>query len=155
VWGHAILFHRSLLKHLLPIPEAIPHDIWTAFVAASNKGIQHLDESLVFYRQHNKTVTTTLPPDKIERRNLNKKAEEYLDKLYWLDVMKEFEGNRQTEFFGQLYLLYRQKEKGFSFALFRFLVQHRKALFQFTKKSFISQVNECRKQARGVTVKRP
>lgn len=150
VWGHAVLFHRSLLNHLLPIPETIPHDIWTAFVAASLSGIHYLDEPLVFYRQHSRTVTTTLPPEKITQRNLSQKAEEYRQQLYWIGVMRDFRGNQQPAFYRQLYTLYQEKEKGFSWPLFWFLLQHRKALFRFTKKNVFSQVNEIRKQARGV-----
>ena len=150
VWGHAILFNRSMLKHLLPMPATIPHDIWTAFVATSLNGIHYLEEPLVQYRQHSRTVTTTLPPDKMEQRNLSQKAQEYHQQLYWIGVMRDFKGNQQKAFYRQLYILYQQKEKGFSWKLFWFLLQHRNVLFRFSKKSAFSKINEIRKQARRV-----
>lgn len=153
VWGHATLFHRTLLHHLLPMPKDIPHDIWTAFVATCVGGIQSLNDSLVYYRQHERTVTSTLPPDKINTRSLTQKAQEYLNTLHWIEVMRDFESNTQKSFYHQLYYVYKQREeKAFSFPLFWFLLKNRKALFRFTKKSFLSQVNEIRKQARGIRI---
>lgn len=57
VSGHAILFDRSILAHVLPIPENPMFDWWLAAVASSCKGIAFTSEPLVLYRQHEASTT--------------------------------------------------------------------------------------------------
>jgi glycosyltransferase involved in cell wall biosynthesis len=57
VSGHATLFDRSILQHVLPIPENPMFDWWLAAVASSCKGIAFTPEPLVLYRQHEASAT--------------------------------------------------------------------------------------------------
>lgn len=57
VSGHAVLFDRSILVHVLPIPENPMFDWWLAAVASSCKGIAFTSEPLVLYRQHAASTT--------------------------------------------------------------------------------------------------
>jgi hypothetical protein len=52
MYGHALLFSRSLFDKAYPFLEVIPHDWWLAFTATLNGGVKYLPEPLVWYRQH-------------------------------------------------------------------------------------------------------
>ena len=52
MYGHALLFTRSLFDRAYPFLEVIPHDWWLAFTATLNGGVKYLPEPLVMYRQH-------------------------------------------------------------------------------------------------------
>jgi glycosyltransferase involved in cell wall biosynthesis len=69
VTGHAMLFERDLLAHALPFPTHLFHDWWLAYVAASTGRISYVDQCLVRYRQHARTMTdiTGSRPDTAER----------------------------------------------------------------------------------------
>lgn len=57
VSGHAMLFRRSLLERVFPVPVEFFYDWWVAAVAASAEGIVYVGQSLVLYRQHGTNVT--------------------------------------------------------------------------------------------------
>ncbi len=52
MYGHALMFSRSLFDKAYPFLEVIPHDWWLAFTATLNGGVKYLPEPLVWYRQH-------------------------------------------------------------------------------------------------------
>jgi glycosyltransferase involved in cell wall biosynthesis len=148
VWGHAVLIRRELLQRALPIPAGVPHDIWFAVKAAAFTGITYLDTPLTLYRQHAKTVTTTIS-QKAATRAQEQRYRDFRDKLNWIELLR---GNAPDErpFFDELLRLYAKKQRGvFVWPLFFFLLKHQDALFGFTKKSFLSRLVEIRKQSRG------
>jgi glycosyltransferase involved in cell wall biosynthesis len=150
VWGHAILLHRSLLAKALPIPADLPHDSWIGFVAASVQRIRYHDVALTLYRQHGDTVTSTLPNAQRATAG-DRNLQEYTARMHWLRAVLAFPQHPDHDFYQTLYNLYVRKAKGrFVWPLFFFLLRHRRALYRFTYKSGLSQVNELRKQARGV-----
>jgi glycosyltransferase involved in cell wall biosynthesis len=55
--GHAMLFSRRLLEAALPFPAAVFHDWWLAYLAVSKGPLRYVDECLVRYRQHERSVT--------------------------------------------------------------------------------------------------
>ncbi len=58
VSGHALIFRRSLLAAVLPIPQDFPfYDWWIAAMAADRGGIVYVPEALVRYRQHAAAVS--------------------------------------------------------------------------------------------------
>jgi glycosyltransferase involved in cell wall biosynthesis len=57
VSGHAMMIRRSFLPHVLPFPEGIFYDWWTAYIAADNGGVCLLDEPLVLHRLHEKNAS--------------------------------------------------------------------------------------------------
>lgn len=151
VWGHALFFHQSLKDKIFPLPEAVAHDLWIAFVAANLGGIAYVDEPLVLYRQHRQTFTSTLPSKEFARAQGSPKLKDYKKTLQLLRGMKDFPFSKDPEFYATFYRLYDQRTKGgFSLALFNFLLKHRKIIFRFSKKSTLSQLIEIRKQAVGL-----
>ncbi len=150
VWGHAVLMHSTLKQYLLPLPPDVPHDSWIGFVAANIKRIRYIDQPLTRYRQHNDTVTSTLPSaTRADATNRNRK--EYMARMHWLKAARDLPRNNDPAFYTTLYDLYTRKANGrFVWPLFFFLLKHRKGLFMFARKSLFSQVNELRKQSRGV-----
>ncbi|MBV9986359.1 MAG: glycosyltransferase [Chitinophagaceae bacterium] len=148
VWGHAVLVKRELLPHALPIPAGIPHDIWVAVKAAALTGIIYLDTPLTLYRQHDKTVTTTLA-QKAATRPHEKRYRDFEEKLRWIELLRDNAGDDQP-FFNELLRLYAEKSRGsFVWALFFFLLKHQESMFSFTRKSLPSRLIEIRKQSRG------
>jgi glycosyltransferase involved in cell wall biosynthesis len=150
VWGHAIMLRRSLLNYILPIPANVPHDSWSGFVGASVKRIKFINQSLNYYRQHKQTVTSTLPAAKYVS-DKTKKQEDYFKTLNWIKALAAFRHNPNKQLFEELLALFGEKEnKKFVWPLFNFLFKHRALLFSFSKKSYISKLNEMRKFSRGI-----
>ena len=149
VWGHAMLVNKQLIEQSLPIPAGIPHDIWFAVKAATLTGIQYLDEPLTLYRQHVKTVTTTIAQKAVTRPQ-EKRYRDFEEKLYWIGLLRDNEKGKYGFFFEELHRLYSEKNKnGFAWPLFFFMLKHQAVLFQFTYKSLLSRIIEIRKQCRG------
>ena len=150
VWGHALMIHRRLLQHVLPIPTSIPHDIWFAYKAASISGIRYCDQVLTHYRQHQKAYTTTLMPKNVQTRTMTKRYKDYLKQLHWLAVMKAHSSSEEKAFYEQFYRLFKEKERGkFSMPLFLFGVKNQHELYRFSKKNIVSRLIDLRKMARG------
>ncbi len=58
VSGNTLMFERSLLPRLLPIPEGISfHDQWIAFAASASGTIVSTEEALTRYRRYDAQVT--------------------------------------------------------------------------------------------------
>jgi glycosyltransferase involved in cell wall biosynthesis len=149
VWGHALMIRRELLADALPIPDAIPHDIWLAYKAATISGIKYCDAVLTRYRQHAGAFTQTLLPKHINRSR-NKRFEDYQVKLYWLSVMQEHAADDEAEFYKEFLALYKRKEeRKYNYALFFFMLKHQHELYRFSKKNFISRLIDIRKWARS------
>ena len=154
IWGHALMIRSSLLEYILPIPANVPHDSWTGFVAASVKRIKFVDRSLNFYRQHQQTVTSTLPAAKYISDKI-KKQEDYLKTLNWIRVLASFRHNPNKKLFEELLTLFVQKENNkFKWPLFNFLFKYRSQFFGFSNKSSLSKLNEIRKFSRGIKLTR-
>ena len=90
VWGHAMMVNKQLLPHVLPIPAAIPHDIWLAFKATALTGIKYRDEPLTLYRQHAGTVTTTIAKNSVTRPH-ETRYRDFEEKLYWIGLLRDKE----------------------------------------------------------------
>jgi glycosyltransferase involved in cell wall biosynthesis len=73
MYGHALLFTRSLFDKAYPFLEVIPHDWWLAFTATLNGGVKYLPEPLVLYRQHAANVFGVIG-GKRKKNGLEKKA---------------------------------------------------------------------------------
>ena len=149
VWGHTMMINRQLLPFLLPIPNGVPHDIWFALKATIFTGIFYLDEPLTLYRQHSKTVTTSIPQKAITRTN-EKRHKDFEEKLNWIKLIKESEHGNRKLFYEKLFDLYSLKSKGqFLWQLFFFLLKYRKDLLLFSQKNLPSQFIEICKLSRG------
>ncbi len=58
VSGHTLMFKKEIMQHILPFPKNYIHpDWWIAYVAACAGEIRHIDQTLVYYRQHATQIT--------------------------------------------------------------------------------------------------
>ncbi len=132
VSGHALIIRKSLLAQALPIPSNIYYDWWLALQAATNGGLQFLDEILVYQRVHDNNATISKDISKKELRNnyrnmlgAHLKAFTQIDNLPNVD--KEFFVNFENHWSEML-------EQGSSSGLFFFMLKHRKNLFHYKKR---------------------
>jgi len=57
-FGSAFVFHRSLMRYVLPIPASVEaHDIWIAMNACIHGGVVHLEETTLLRRLHGGNLT--------------------------------------------------------------------------------------------------
>ncbi|MEN9685321.1 MAG: hypothetical protein RLZZ28_1107 [Bacteroidota bacterium] len=149
VWGHTMMVHKNLLPYVLPIPLGVPHDIWFALKSTIFTGIQYVSEPLTLYRQHSKTVTTTIS-QKTSARTFDKRYRDFEEKLNWIALIAESEHGNRKLFYDKLYQLFSIKANGrFVWPLFFFLLQYQQELFLFTRKKYVSRLLEIRKLSRG------
>lgn len=149
-WGHTSLINRELLSYALPVPGDMPYDSWLAFTAASVSEVRYVDEPLTNWRQHGESFSATMyEKNKKRRENPNWKFEEYLEKKQRLYLLAQNKYGPQ-EFMNELHQRYAGLEKGFSWSLFFFLVNHQKKLFPVWRRNYLSRLNEFRKMARAV-----
>lgn len=148
VWGHTMMIRKSLVDLVIPIPEKIPHDIWFAVIATIHTGIKYVDQPLTLYRQHAKTVTTTVAQKAVTRKN-EQRFRDFEYALHWMRTIQTHEISDRL-FYEELTALFKRKAAGnFVWPLFFFLLKHRSVLFQFTYKSSFSRLVEIRKLSRG------
>ena len=56
--GCCMAFDRKLLKHIMPMPKAVPmHDQWIGLIGEVYGKVTLIDEPLIYYRQHGNNVT--------------------------------------------------------------------------------------------------
>ena len=141
--GHAIMFRKSLLNYIFPFQQNIPHDHWIAYTAAKIGSIQYLLQSLVKYRQHQKSVTTTTHFNNVISKKQRKQniAEERIRNL---NALRNCRNNSQKDI-----ILIDKLVKSlssllsnhhFSISLFLLYLKNRKKLFGLYHKSFFSSV---------------
>lgn len=82
VSGNTLMFKRSLVANILPIPETISyHDIWIAFVASTYGTIIYTEEAMTYYRRYSEQIT---------HRDINNDFKyEGIQRLYNLQKQKE------------------------------------------------------------------
>jgi glycosyltransferase involved in cell wall biosynthesis len=149
VSGHSMLFDRDLIPFLLPFDKRFFHDRWIAFIAAERGGIKLLNQKLVSYRQHNRSITDflKLKDTGIEEKhrffneeliNWAKKCEQssVFDKQFYQSFLSCFDGGNNLAKKYKLFLL---------------LVTHLNLLFYINKKSTISKLNLARKLCFGTS----
>jgi len=146
VWGHTILFHRSLLVHAAMENNDHPHDWWLAVVSSLLDKIVFCPIVLNQYRQHGHNVTQAMPGKK--GKVPGRKRAEYELQLSRIDSIAALPFNTDQAFYLQWKQLFITRELGFSMPLFTFLLKHRKAVFAFKQKNWFAQVVEIRKMCR-------
>lgn len=128
VSGHATLVRRSLALKASPIPEGIYYDWWLAFVAASEGGINYVDEPLVRFRQH-----TTNASAFTGRRKKPSAAERYPGEINALSKLALYQSQHQA-FFEELLRLWTQRRvKWINPELVLLLLKNRQAVFALKK----------------------
>jgi hypothetical protein len=79
-----------------------------------------------------------------------RKKSEYELQLSRMEAMAALPFNTDKKFYLRWAKLFLQRKRGFSMALFLFLLQHRKGVFSFKRKGSLSQLIEIRKMCRQV-----
>lgn len=148
VWGHTIMFHTSLYKYIGQQDQDHPHDWWFAVVSSLLKKIVYCPQVLNHYRQHGANVTQAIPTGKGMVKG--RKKSEYELQLSRMGAMAALPFNTDKKFYLRWANLFLQRKRGFSMALFLFLLQHRKGVFSFKRKGSLSQLIEIRKMCRQV-----
>lgn len=134
VSGHALLFHRKMLKLALPFPDARHHDWWLAFRAAENGGVKYLDEVLVHYRQHPKSETDFL---NLKKKKLTKEKIDR-DDIDWYETVASAPG-KHKKFFEKWVKVYKARNDNFlNWEMFRMLSENMNDVFYMRKKSSMS-----------------
>jgi glycosyltransferase involved in cell wall biosynthesis len=72
--GNTLMFKKSLLDKIYPIPEKVFFDRWIGFVASYDGPVSVIKESLIYYRQHGGNVTDVLR-EKKKKKTLKMRIE--------------------------------------------------------------------------------
>jgi glycosyltransferase involved in cell wall biosynthesis len=123
--SHQILFHRDLLELALPIPPGQHyHDAWIAVVASKMNGIKFVNKDLMYYREHEESLTYTshdaLPKmterlkrfllDSQRKEMKNQKIKEEICRLKQMQQYNIFDSS-DKEFIGNLITYYQGRLK--------------------------------------------
>lgn len=156
VSGHAVLFRRSLLAQVLPIPDGFDyHDWWLAVVAAANGGVRFCPEKLVLYRLHAGNLTDMV---KLRAESLKKKSGYKLAVLREvgrrLEALARFQ-SAHREFLAKFSNLWKAREEQWlSISLAWFAMQHRTRLYSVPKLSPSRALRKAFSLALGIKAKR-
>ncbi|TKC55814.1 glycosyltransferase family 2 protein [Pedobacter hiemivivus] len=149
VSGHAMLFRRALIPHILPFNKSYFHDHWIAFVATNHGGIGLITKCLVNYRQHDNAST-----DILNSRIKKKEKEPFSEdkKLFkWLEYCKKNSNAKNYNFIDQLHQLMLQQSTSnrYNYKFTFFLIKNMSSLFFISKRNFWSKINLIRKNSRA------
>jgi glycosyltransferase involved in cell wall biosynthesis len=139
VSGNTMLFKKSILKYIYPIPKNIFFDRWIAFVASYDSTIDVITEPLIKYRQHGGNVTDVLREKKV-KKTLKMKLEKR-DKAFAIKVdqfksfLKFFEThnivNKNTKIIETIYNeISNYRNYFFNFRLFFIFLKNKDSIFE-------------------------
>ncbi len=128
--GHNIIFRRSLLPKILPVPENIYYDWWIVQTAACNGLVAVTNKILTYHRFHDNNITLH------KRNSVYQTLREYNERKIALNLFLELrslsEADRQ--FIEDLKTYFETLEdQRFSKQLFHFLMKNRNILFYYKK----------------------
>lgn len=135
VSGHAVLFKRSMLRYIIPIPDYGYYDWWMSIIVANFGGIRCTDMCLTKHRIHKKNVS---------KKCDFSKEEGYLSLSRWMNEILKIEDLKYRSFFKQLHRIASSKSilKDLCFVLFQ--LKYSRVIF-FNKKNVLSRLNAARK----------
>lgn len=142
VSGHACLFHRDLVNYCLPFPLGIFHDRWIGFTAGNFGSIKYLDETLVKYRQHEKSDTNILKLKRDKAETILYGRVKIQKTLNELQIFASYNYNKDQKFIDKFLIKYRTRLTSYlCFGLVIFMYSHYKSLLFISKKSTMSKMN--------------
>ena len=148
VWGHTIMFHRSLLAYTSKEKNEHPHDWWFAVVSSHLNRIRFCPMVLNYYRQHQKNVTQAIPVR--TGKVVGRKLAEFELQLSRIQSIANLDFNRDKVFYQRWQQLFMKRRTGFSYSLFVFLLTNRKDIFSLKRKNALAQIVEIRKMCRKI-----
>ncbi len=148
VSGHNIIFRKSLLKQILPIPTAIYYDWWIVQTAAANGVVAATNKVLAYQRAHDSNITVK------KRTTINQSVSEYEERKLALNLFLNLKGLKEND---KLFIEETLKhfslldEAPFSEKLYQFLLKNKNTFFYYKKGlfKFLSQ----RKAAKQMSFK--
>jgi len=131
--GHNLIFRRSLLKHILPIPQTLYYDWWICVMATCVGKIAATNKILAYQRRHDSNVT-------IGHRTTKKQTvKEYIERKRALEEfvkIREMSPSAKSFANDLLTRLKTLENKEYSASYFWFLMKHASVLFFYKTKSF-------------------
>jgi len=137
VHGHTSMFKKELIPYCLPFPTGIFYDWWMSMHVASISFIGCVPHTLTWHRVHEKNSSRTLTSinDKEERnRQLRQQSVYFIETFCRKGIAKEKEKRSLLHYAA---LLKRMNGKKFSWAMFIYVIKHRKLVFHYKKKPFV------------------
>lgn len=158
VGGHTLMIDREILKHALPIPIGIYHDWWLAFVCMNLKGLNYIEQPLVYYRIHESNQTVLEEQNRKFNKTDTKSVRRYkkLRKLAGsIQVLKifgsaPFISPKLGKLIEQLIILERGRVgQFFSFELLTFLIRNI-SIYESGHRGYLGKLNAMRKDSFGI-----
>ena len=151
VSGHASMFRKDLLPHILPFPACVDYDWWAAFVATTQNGLKYFDECLVSYRQHAESVTDNsgLSKNSIKdtpayKKDIKLKIDKgRIDRLNLFQKTKNKNQNNKNiqDFCGKLAILFTNRKQFLTKIKLLFLLfSHVNVVYKLRKRSSFSKI---------------
>jgi glycosyltransferase involved in cell wall biosynthesis len=143
--GNTLMFKKSLLDKIYPIPEKIFFDRWIGFVASYEGPVSVIKESLIYYRQHGGNVTDVLREKKKKKTlkmRIEKRQAAFEIKVEQFEAFLAFFKrnnieNESTRVIGDMYSeIKTYKNYFFSFTLFFIYLKNKEKIFQIKGNKF-------------------
>nr|WP_079702820.1 glycosyltransferase family 2 protein [Daejeonella lutea] len=156
--GHTLMINREVLTQALPIPKGIYHDWWLAFVCMNLKGLNYIEQPLVYYRIHESNQTVLEEQNRKFNKTDTKSVRRYkkLRKLAGsIQVLKifgsaPFISPKLGKLIEQLIILERGRVgQFFSFELLTFLIRNI-SIYKSGHRGYLGKLNAMRKDSFGI-----
>jgi glycosyltransferase involved in cell wall biosynthesis len=136
--GNTMMFRNSLLPYILPIPSDHKfHDWWIAFIASSVGTIGYVKDDLIYYRIHERQVTSDSKKsykslsDRIAQKSeqLQNRVIKKAKELHLFKEVEQLDSLTQKVIAKQLEHYQNYSKSFFNFSLFWLLYTHRNQIF--------------------------
>jgi glycosyltransferase involved in cell wall biosynthesis len=131
VSGHNIIFRKSLLTQILPIPEHIFYDWWIVQTAACNGMVTATNKILAYHRFHENNITLQ------QRNSVYQTVQEYNERKTALNLFLNLKNlsDENRKFIENLKTHFNTLEQqSFSKELFDFYMKNRNTLFYYKRR---------------------
>lgn len=153
VSGHSMMFSRTLLQHVMPLPRTGVYDHYIAFVAASLGSIKYVPQALVKHRQHEGNATDILGRKK-SRSRIKITLERMHRENHWLSICSKTKLNHAGQLAEELYQAGKDRTKNFFNPKFAYLVyKYQTRLMYIPKNKNFKTLSFAIRQAWGAKAK--
>lgn len=136
VSGHAMMVKNEFLKRILPFPDGIMYDWWSAAVASCHGGVAYLNEIMVYQRVHGNNVSMGKGFSHLEKNHKTAFMQMVAAHLIAFSHIPDMSTSNRF-FFEKLSKLWHESvNRRFSLPLFIFLLRNRSIVFWYKKRKF-------------------
>lgn len=129
--GHDMMFRKSLVEKVLPIPEGMMYDWWIAVIATCYGTIASVDKYLVYHRIHSDNSYFTKKENKSKSIDLIDALKIFTS----LDCLKRDSKHFLHQLLSLLHLHHKEEKVQFNYSLFKFLYKYRHVIFGHKKRA--------------------